>query len=228
MSLILDALKKSELERNRHTGPGLHEVRIAPPPQGLPLWGIVLGVVLLANLGLLTWLVARPSLPVSAAAVTVAPALPAPAVAVSPPVQAASATGLTQIVDPLPATAPSVLPDPATASTPLPVAGFDPAPVASGNERAPAALPPRGTPETPADRSLPSYQDLNAAGANLPPLRLSLHGYDREPALRYVLLNSTQLHEGESTPDGLRLERVTENGVIVSWRNRRFSLSTSE
>jgi hypothetical protein len=43
-----------------------------------------------------------------------------------------------------------------------------------------------------------------------------------------VLLNSTQLHEGESTPDGLRLERVTETGVIVSWRNRRFSLSTSE
>ena len=227
MSLILDALKKSELERNRHTGPGLHEVRIAPPPQGLPLWGIVLGVVLLANLGLLTWLVARPSLPVSAAAVTVAPALPAPAVAVSPPVQAASATGLTQIVDPLPATAPSVLPDPATASTPLPVAGFDPAPAAYANQRT-AALPPRGTPETAADRSLPSYQDLNASGANLPPLRLSLHVYDREPALRYVLLNSTQLHEGESTPDGLRLERVTENGVIVSWRNRRFSLSTSE
>lgn len=228
MSLILDALKKSELERNRHTGPGFHEVRIAPPPQGLPLWGIVLGLVLLANLGLLTWLVARPALPVSATAVTAAPTLPAPVAAAAPPALSAGATGLTQIVDPMPATAPSVLPDPAAATTPLPVAGFDPAPVSYGNERAPAALPPRGTPETPADRSLPSYQDLNAAGANLPPLRLSLHVYDREPALRYVLLNSTQLHEGESTPDGLRLERVTENGVIVSWRNRRFSLSTSE
>ena len=228
MSLILDALKKSELERNRHTGPGLHEVRIAPPPQGLPLWGIVLGLVLLANLGLLTWLVARPALPVNATAVTAAPTLPAPVAAAAPPALNVGATGLTQVVDPMPATAPSVLPDPAAATTPLPVAGFDPAPVSYGNERAPAALPPRGTPETPADRSLPSYQDLNAAGANLPPLRLSLHVYDREPALRYVLLNSTQLHEGESTPDGLRLERVTENGVIVSWRNRRFSLSTSE
>ena len=226
MSLILDALKKSELERNRHTGPGLHEVRIAPPPQGLPLWGIVLGVVLLANLGLLTWLVARPSLPVSTAAVpAAAPALPV--AAALPPATAASATGLTQIVDPVPVALPSVLPDPAAATTPLPVAGFDPAPVSYGNERAPAPLP-RGTPETAADRSLPSYQDLNASGANLPPLRLSLHVYDREPALRYVLLNSTQLHEGESTPDGLRLERVTETGVIVSWRNRRFSLSTSE
>ena len=227
MSLILDALKKSELERNRHTGPGFHEVRIAPPPQGLPLWGIVLGLVLLANLGLLTWLVARPALPVSATAVTAAPTLPAPVAAAAPPALSAGATGLTQVVDPMPATAPSVLPDPAAATTPLPVAGFDPAPVSYGNERAPAP-PPRGTPETAADRSLPSYQDLNASGANLPPLRLSLHVYDREPALRYVLLNSTQLHEGESTPDGLRLERVTENGVIVSWRNRRFSLSTSE
>jgi general secretion pathway protein B len=101
MSLILDALKKSELERNRHTGPGFHEVRIAPPPQGLPLWGIVLGVVLLANLGLLTWLVARPSLPVSTAAVpAAAPALPV--AAALPPATAASATGLTQIVDPVP------------------------------------------------------------------------------------------------------------------------------
>jgi len=228
MSLILDALKKSELERNRHTGPGLHEVRIAPPPQGLPLWGIVLGVVLLANLGLLTWLVARPSLPVSTAAVpAAAPIVPGPVAVASPPALAASATGLTQLVDPVPVALPSVLPDPAAATTPLPVAGFDPPPVSSGNERAPAP-PPRGTPETAADRSLPSYQDLNASGANLPPLRLSLHVYDREPSLRYVLLNSTQLHEGESTPDGLRLERVTETGVIVSWRNRRFSLSTSE
>jgi general secretion pathway protein B len=227
MSLILDALKKSELERNRHTGPGLHEVRIAPPPQGLPMWGIVLGVVLLANLGLLTWLVARPSLPVTTAAVpAAAPALPV--AAALPPAMAASASGLTQIVDPVPPAVPSVLPDPTAATTPLPVAGFDPAPATYANERAPAAVAPRGTPETAADRSLPSYQDLNASGANLPPLRLSLHVYDREPALRYVLLNSTQLHEGESTPDGLRLERVTETGVIVSWRNRRFSLSTSE
>ena len=232
MSLILDALKKSELERNRQTGPGLHEVRIAARPQGLPLWGVVLGVVLLANLGLLTWLVARPpqAAPVSAPVVTtLPPPVVQPAAVAAAPLNAnANATGLTQIVDPLPAVGASVLPDPAAATTALPVAGFDPVPPAPVNERSTAAPAPRGTPETTADRSLPSYQDLNAAGANLPPLRLSLHVYDREPALRYVLINSTQLHEGESTPDGLRLERVTEAGIIASWHNRRFTLSTGE
>jgi general secretion pathway protein B len=79
-----------------------------------------------------------------------------------------------------------------------------------------------------ADLGLPTIHDLNASGANLPELRLSLHVYDAEPSRRYVLLNSTRLREGESTPDGLRLERITESGVVLAWRNRRFTVQRGE
>ncbi len=51
MSFILDALKKSESDRQRHTGPALFEVKVAAPRPGLPLWAIALAVLLLVNVG---------------------------------------------------------------------------------------------------------------------------------------------------------------------------------
>ena len=47
MSFILDALKKSEAERARKTGPQLLDLRIASPRRRLPLWVIVMVVILL-------------------------------------------------------------------------------------------------------------------------------------------------------------------------------------
>ena len=75
MSFILDALKKSESERNRQSGPTLMEMRVAPPRSRLPTWGLVIGAVLLLNLGLLLWLLLRPAPPppIVAAAAPAAP-----------------------------------------------------------------------------------------------------------------------------------------------------------
>jgi general secretion pathway protein B len=222
MSLILDALRKAEQERNRQGGPGLHGVRIAAQRQGLPLWVAVIGVVLLANLALLAWLLLRPVAPPVAVVTGVPGSLP-------------MAAPLPTVIEP---TA-SPLPDPALASTPLPAAlpelpttGLDatalPAeqlrrapPVATGPAQ-PAAAP------TLAGERLPSAQDISSSGTRLPALRLSLHVYDRDPALRYVLLNSLQLHEGDVTPEGLRLERITDSGVVLVWRGQRFSLQPGE
>jgi general secretion pathway protein B len=89
-------------------------------------------------------------------------------------------------------------------------------------------MPPVTATQAAADMGLPSLNDLNANGAGLPELRLSLHVYDADASRRYVLLNSTRLREGESTPDGIRLERVTETGVILSWRGRRFTIQRGE
>jgi general secretion pathway protein B len=60
MSFILDALKKSESERQRQAGPALLEMRIIPPSRGLPTWAIAVGAVLVASVGLLGWLALRP------------------------------------------------------------------------------------------------------------------------------------------------------------------------
>src|SRR5205807_3458227 len=56
MSFILDALKKSESDRQRQSGPALFEVKLAPPRTGLPPWGLAVGALLLVNLGVGMWM----------------------------------------------------------------------------------------------------------------------------------------------------------------------------
>jgi general secretion pathway protein B len=225
MSFILDALKKSESERNRQSGPALLEVRVAPPRSRLPVWAIVIVVALVANVLVLGYLLLRPARVTTAAVAT--PVVPATAPPAAPVAAAATLAAA-------PPAARTALPDPALATTPLPaaaalappdVADYEPALAA---RRADSALPPPSAAALAADMGLPSFNDLNASGAGLPELHLSLHVYDTDPTRRYVLLNSTRLREGESTPDGIRLERITEAGVILAWRNRRFTLQRGE
>jgi general secretion pathway protein B len=71
---------------------------------------------------------------------------------------------------------------------------------------------------------LPSDEELRLAGVSIPELRLSLHVYDDVPANRFVLLNSSRLREGQETPDGILVERIDPNGVVLAWRGRRFRM----
>ena len=59
MSFILDALKKSETDRQRQNGPALFEVRAAPPRDKLPVWAVGLGVLLAINLVIVAWVLLR-------------------------------------------------------------------------------------------------------------------------------------------------------------------------
>ena len=44
MSFILDALKKSENDRQRQSAPALFEVKVAAPRRRFPLWAVALAV----------------------------------------------------------------------------------------------------------------------------------------------------------------------------------------
>jgi len=50
MSFILDALKKSESDRQRQSGPALFEVKVAPPRTGLPPWAMAVAALLVVVL----------------------------------------------------------------------------------------------------------------------------------------------------------------------------------
>ena len=60
MSFILDALKKSESDRQRQGGPALFEVKVAPPRGVLPTWAVAIAVLFVANLAVVgaAWVVA--------------------------------------------------------------------------------------------------------------------------------------------------------------------------
>jgi general secretion pathway protein B len=83
MSFILDALKKSESERQRQGGPALFEVKVAPPRGRFAIWAVGLGALLAINLVVVGWMALRGSSSRSAAAVQAATGVPGPGAAPS-------------------------------------------------------------------------------------------------------------------------------------------------
>ncbi len=59
MSFILDALKKSEIERQRQSTPGLMDTPAALRRGRLPLWAICLGALLAINVVVLSVVLMR-------------------------------------------------------------------------------------------------------------------------------------------------------------------------
>jgi general secretion pathway protein B len=132
MSFILDALKKSESDRQRQSGPALFEVRVAPPRTRLPLWAIAIAVLLVVNLGIVMWMLLRHQH---------ASSTPGPQ-----PVTAASAPPSSGIPVPVVATnaaAPPGTAPPAALAAPPPTAGTPGSPAATpAAATTPAAAPP--------------------------------------------------------------------------------------
>lgn len=59
MSFILDALKKSESDRQRQSGPSLFEVKVAPPRRRLPIWAVAIALLLVINAVVVSWMLLR-------------------------------------------------------------------------------------------------------------------------------------------------------------------------
>lgn len=228
MSFILDALKKSETERQRGDAPALHEMKMAPPRQGVATWLIVLAALLVINIVVLSVVLLRGNhaapAAVDAAAAPVTTPAPAPApAAIQPPPPVTTA-----VVTPAPEPAP-VSPPPATVATQTPAPADDDAPAVEPPRSTFSATAPGGNPSVQAtggnSGELPTYQQVAAApGANLPELALNLHSYSTNPADRFIFLNMTKLREGQSLPAGVRVETITPDGAVLSWQGTRFLL----
>lgn len=125
MSFILDALKKSENERQRTSGPALFEVKTSAPRPHFPRWALLVGALLAINLSVLLWLLlhrdaetaaqAPPAqtLPAPAAATSPGSAAAVPGMPATPSSPAAAIAGVSADASPpaAPLTAPASLPD---------------------------------------------------------------------------------------------------------------------
>lgn len=98
---------------------------------------------------------------------------------------------------------------PAPALPPLPIPG--PLPPAVVPAAGLAAATPAPEPPLATDR-----------GQVLPPMRMTVHVYNADPAQRFVLINGKKLREREATPEGLRVEEVRVDGVLLSFQGERF------
>jgi general secretion pathway protein B len=62
------------------------------------------------------------------------------------------------------------------------------------------------------------------ATAGLPPLNLELHVFSVDPSQRFVMINGEHLREGNALKAGAQVEKITPDGVILSYQGARFSL----
>jgi general secretion pathway protein B len=254
MSLILEALKKSEAERRLGRAPGLM-TPVLEPVRERSRFGLVLTMLAVAGVAAGgAWWMARRDVPV---VVQEPVAVPAPAVVV---------TG-TRVPDPEPAVAvarePATAPAPATRRETV-VPRSDPAFAANAQERESRAMPasdnmpppmlpapaldraaparseaarvapppaPAPTPppepvaEVPAEPYVPSLAHLPASERqDLPPLRLSMHVFNEVPANRFVIIDGRRYGEGQSITQGLVVANIRRDGVVLERSDQRFLL----
>ncbi len=214
MSFILDALKKSELERQRQTVPGLMDTRLGVRRRPLPRWAIALGALLAINLLVLTYALVKKS--------TAAPPASKSAQSSSPLRSATPVAAEPAHFSPLDA-APQYAPEiPVTASADKTSAADKPA--ARPIRRADPLL---SDEDTQADNQevLPSISELSLSGAQaLPDLHLDVHVYGTRAAERFVYINMRKYHEGSALQEGPVVERIRRDGVVLNYQGLRFIL----
>ena len=227
MSFILDALKKSEVERQRQTVPGLMDAgRVAPRPR-FPPWAIALGALLVINLIVLAVVLLRrenqPSAPAPVAAARVAAPgtarVYAPAAAAQPRPAASPPAAAANHYSPMDGT-PPYAPE-------IPLAAAEPAPEPAPAHEKPATHRPEPSLAAPVeqDEVLPTISELNLTGPDaLPELHLDVHVYATIPADRFVYINNRKYREGTRLQEGPTLERIRRDGVVLNSQGTRFLL----
>lgn len=215
MSLILEALRKSEAERRRGLAPDV-AVELPPVPTARPrtltAW-LLPALVIAALLALAGWWanrepasLARPNAVVEATDTPLTQHAPVPA--------------LTPRIEPTPA-APAVVSVPAP-EIPAPVVAMQ-VPTAPASPPVPASTPSASAPEArpapiqpPPARPLPPQptSDISNDTSMLPPIKLSMHMWDDVPSRRFVILNGQRMAEGDRY-GGITVIAIERAGVVV-------------
>ena len=224
MSFILDALKKSEIERQRQSVPGLIDVPVAARRRGIPTWVWVLAGLLGVNVAVLLVLLIRSPAP-PASRPTVAAAVPStreppPRDLASQPAPTSAAADGADHFSPLD-NAPVYAPE-------IPVPDGNAAQGSSRHADTPVRTARRTDPvlnDEPPDNEemLPSLSELNLTGnQTLPEIHLDVHVYATRAADRFVYINMRKYREGAVLQEGPTLERIRRDGVVLNYNGLRF------
>ncbi|HUP91136.1 MAG TPA: general secretion pathway protein GspB [Solimonas sp.] len=244
MSLILDALRKAERERNVGKPAGM-DALVQPFPALVirpqrPVWPWLAGATILLLVVALSVLLVRrhrasPPPPVAAAPV------PAPAPVAQPPpalIPAEEVMDLPEEPEPELASAdPEPEPDmgSSTLITPPPrpltpvdvetlsqVPQSEPAPEPEEPAR-PATEVETVTLDPAPEPALRRYKDLPSSyRADFPKLTIDVLVYDAQPALRWAMVSGKRYREGETTVEGPRIAQIAREGVVLEYRGEKF------
>jgi general secretion pathway protein B len=213
MSFILDALRKSETERQHKGSAEFANVPTSDDRrEGPPAWLWVLGVLLLINLAVLIGIFLRPDVgapePIAASAPAAGPSESAPAAEprdIAPPREdfasrVAAARGNPPVVE-------------------------EPSPMPVESEPAIAATPTELPAVSRSTTALPTIHEVRAQGLiSLPDLHVDIHVFSESARDRFVFINMTKLNEGSRLSEGPLVEEITPDGVVLSMNGTTFLL----
>jgi general secretion pathway protein B len=195
MSYILDALNKSEEEKQQHRTPSLNTIHQEPNRKRTQnrSWTAILSLLILMNLvGLMIWLFffsgssSRPTLSrtqpdVSSSPVSTAPSRRTPS-----------------------SVAPSVTPPELTSST-------------SGRAQI--------SPSVSLEKPLESAAVPDLINQEIAAIRFSSHIYASDADLRMVVINGQPLRENARFGSALELSQITEDGVIIQYQDHSIHVN---
>jgi general secretion pathway protein B len=223
MSLILDALRKADAQREGDPARGIHARPVQTSsqlrrPEGrqrrLWLWGAA-AASCAGLLALAVWQLAGPAAPPVALS---SPAPAAPRVLLAP--TAASVAPATEV---LPLAPPAPTAPPVRAATPA-------APVVTAAAPIREALKPAAAASTPAsagaarDRVLTVNELPADVQRDLPKLVISAGVYSDNPAQRLLIVNGQAVAEGAEPTPGVLLEQIRARTAVLKFRGYRYSV----
>jgi len=205
MSFILDALRKSEAERQRQDVPGFVNVPDGSQRKSGKKWILLVAGLLAVNLVILAVVLLRPE-----------------------PAVKTSDTGI--VVDTRPATTtanePSVMPIRRQSNDIEPAAGTARQQIGTG---LPVAADPIASPDAElspsAGKTFATFNNLRAQGVlDLPDMHLDIHVYAGQPTDRFVFINMSKYKERAMLTEGPRVKEITPEGVILEYGGMDFLL----
>ena len=243
MSFILDALQKSENQRQQQLGPGHAAVRQGKIGQTVPIWVLVLAVLLIVNILVLTFVMwpdaveeqvsatgehADPRSIATRASDGVMPAeergevrpLSREAAATTP--EDDGPDNVTTVIEKQ-TSAGSV-----TVMTEKEMNEFLGSTTQSTNNTASStgSVIELVTNEQTAEELLPTLEALQLRGlVSLTELHLDVHVYSDVPIERFVFVNMKKYREGDRLREGPLLELITPQGIILQHSGQRFILN---
>lgn len=202
MSFILDALKKSETDRQQAGSAEFAGVPTSTGNQRVPRWLWILGALLVINLAVLLGLLLRPEID-SVPTATVETEESAPTGTADFAEQVAEAKQNIPAREEPRAQASDPLPTPSTRNSPSVVVASEPMKTAM----------------------LPTVHQVRAEGiVTLPELHVDIHVYSEVPADRFVFINMNKHNEGSRLAEGPLVQEITTDGVVLNQDGTLFLL----
>jgi general secretion pathway protein B len=209
MSFILDALKKSETDRQQQSGAEFTGVPTSPQSPAIPRWLWVVGLLLAINLVALIGLLLKPD---QAEPIQASPSIDS--TASQQPTDYAPQPSFKEQVAVARENPPNLQPELAAVETEVQTQNTLRSVLISQN---PSAVP--------ASSLYPTLQEVRVRGSiNLPDLHLDIHVFSPDPDDRFVFINMSKLREGATLSEGPVVREITPDGVVLRHEGQMFLL----